>query len=254
MERRADRRHRHLLSRRGLRLPRQHRPPGGEGDRAPVRGVGHLGRQLLSRRHADQAAGAGLRRADAGARPRPPRPARPVQVLRRSGAAGPDAGRRRQGRRARARGGEGPSREFPHARLHHRVQIPRRRAALRSVLHQRLVQPLQLPRRDAEGRRGLCHLRLDGRRGLRQRNAVAFSHAAQRPAPGHAGPVGSRRAGQRLAVAGAGRARAAGAGRGAALLRRASGRPQHGARATRTRSTISPCMPRNGARPKAGRR
>ena len=76
MERRADRRHRHLLSRRGLRLPRQHRPPGGEGDRAPVRGVGHLGRQLLSRRHADQAAGAGLRRADAGARPRPPRPAR----------------------------------------------------------------------------------------------------------------------------------------------------------------------------------
>ncbi len=80
MERRADRRHRHLLSRRGLRLPRQHRPPGGEGDRAPVRGVGHLGRQLLSRRHADQAAGAGLRRADAGARPRPPRPARPVQA------------------------------------------------------------------------------------------------------------------------------------------------------------------------------
>ena len=76
----ADRRHRHLLSRRGLRFPRQHRPPGGEGDRAPVRGVGHLGRQLLSRRHADQAAGAGLRRADAGARPRPARPARPVQA------------------------------------------------------------------------------------------------------------------------------------------------------------------------------
>ena len=48
---------------------------GGEGDRAPVRRVGHLGRQLLSRRPADQAAGAGLRRADAGARPRPARPA-----------------------------------------------------------------------------------------------------------------------------------------------------------------------------------
>ena len=97
----ADRRHRHLLSRRGLRFPRQHRPQGGEGDRAPVRGVGHLGRQLLSRRHADQAAGAGLRRADAGARSRPARSARAVQLLRRSGAAGADAGRRRQGRRAR---------------------------------------------------------------------------------------------------------------------------------------------------------
>ena len=80
----AHRRHRHLLSRRGLRFPGQHRPQGGEGDRAPVRGVGHLGRQLLSRRHADQAAGAGLRRADAGARPRPARPQVEVQLLRRS--------------------------------------------------------------------------------------------------------------------------------------------------------------------------
>ena len=60
MERRPDRRHRHLLSRRGLRFPRQHRPSGGEGDRAAVRGVGHLGRQLLSGRPADQEAGAGL--------------------------------------------------------------------------------------------------------------------------------------------------------------------------------------------------
>ena len=84
VERRAHRRHRHLLSRRGLRFPGQHRPQGGQGDRAPVRGVGHLGRQLLSRRHADQAAGAGLRRADAGARPRPARPQVEVQLLRRS--------------------------------------------------------------------------------------------------------------------------------------------------------------------------
>ena len=44
-------------------------PQGGQGDRAAVRRLGHLGRQLLSRRHADQAVGAGLRRADAGARP-----------------------------------------------------------------------------------------------------------------------------------------------------------------------------------------
>ena len=60
LERRPDRRHRHLLSRRRLRFPRQHRPSGGEGDRAAVRRLGHLGRQLLSRRPADQAAGAGL--------------------------------------------------------------------------------------------------------------------------------------------------------------------------------------------------
>ena len=144
--------------------------------------------------------------------------------------------------------------ELPHARLHHRVQIPRRRAALRSHLHQRLVQPLQLSRRDAEGRGGLRHLRLDGRRGLRQRRAVALPDAAQRRPPPHAGAVGPWRAGQRLAVARAGRARAAGAGRGAALLRRASGRPQTRASARRIRSTISPCTPRNGARPRAGRR
>ena len=37
-----------ISSRGGLRFPRQHRPQGGEGDRATVRGVGHLGRQLLS--------------------------------------------------------------------------------------------------------------------------------------------------------------------------------------------------------------
>ena len=90
-----DRRHRHLLSRRGLRFPGQHRPQGGQGDRAAVRRLGHLGRQLLSRRHADQAAGAGLRRADAGARPRPPRPAQAVLLLRQSGAARAAAGRRR---------------------------------------------------------------------------------------------------------------------------------------------------------------
>ena len=69
------------------------------------------------------------------------------------------------------------------------------------VLHQRLVQPLQLSRRDPQGRRGLRHLRLDGRRGLRQRHAVAFPHPAQRRAPHHAGAVGPWRAGQRLAVA-----------------------------------------------------
>ena len=84
VERRRDRRHRHLLSRRRLRFPRQHRPQGSEGDRAAVRRVGHLDRQLLSRRHADQAAGAHLRRADAGARSRPPRSAPPVQLLRQS--------------------------------------------------------------------------------------------------------------------------------------------------------------------------
>ncbi len=62
---------------------------------------------------------------------------------------GAAAGRRRHRRRAGARGGAGASREFPHARLHHRVQMPRRCAALRSVVHLRVVQPLQLSRRDA---------------------------------------------------------------------------------------------------------
>ena len=50
------------------------------------------------------------------------------------------------------------------------------------------------------------------------------------------------------------RAGTAGAGRGAALLRPASRRPRHRPRATRSPSTTSPCMPRNGARPRAGRR
>ena len=160
-----------------------------------------------------------------------------------------------QRRLARARGGEGPSREFPHARLHHRVQIPRRRAALRSVLHQRLVQPLQLSRRDAAGRRGLCRLRLDGRRGLRQRHAVALPHPAQRPSAVSCWARGTTARGStpRRGARGSG-ARAPGAGRGAALLRPASRRPRHRARATRTRSTTSPSMPRNGARPRAGRR
>ena len=45
-------------------------------------------------------------------------------LLRQSGTARAAAGRRRPRRRARARGGEGASREFPHARLHHRVQMP----------------------------------------------------------------------------------------------------------------------------------
>ena len=49
-------------------------------------------------------------------------------------------------------------------------------------------------------------------------------------------------------------ARVPGAGRGAALLRPASRRPRHRPRPTRTRSTTSPSMPRNGARPRAGRR
>ena len=51
-----------------------------------------------------------------------------------------------------------------------------------------------------------------------------------------------------------GGARVPGAGRGAALLRPASRRPRHRPGATRTRSTTSPSMPRNGARPRAGRR
>ena len=69
-----------------------------------------------------------------------------------------------------------------------------------------------------------------------------------------AGPVGSRRAGQRLAVA---RAASSPSCRCWAKCCASSTSIWPAAApgsATRTRSTISPCMPRNGARPRAGRR
>ena len=81
----------------------------------------------------------------------------------------------------------------------------------RSGLHLGFVQPLQLSRRDAEGHCGLCRVGLDGRRGLRQRRAVALSHVAERAAP-HAGAVGPWCARQRLALAHAARTRVPGAG------------------------------------------
>ena len=80
VERRGGR-HRHLLCRRRGRFSRQHRPSGGQGDRAAVLGLGHLQRSLLSRRHAAQPAGRNLRRADGRARPRPRRAARQVRLL-----------------------------------------------------------------------------------------------------------------------------------------------------------------------------
>ena len=51
---RHDRRHRHLLSRRGLAISWPDRTHRGEGDRAAVRGLGHLCRQLFSGRHPAQ--------------------------------------------------------------------------------------------------------------------------------------------------------------------------------------------------------
>ena len=50
----------HLLSRRRRRFPGQHRPPGREGDRAALLGLGHLCRQLLSGRHPADGADARL--------------------------------------------------------------------------------------------------------------------------------------------------------------------------------------------------
>ena len=57
---RRDRRDRHLLSRRGRRFPGLHRPSRGEGDRAALVGLGHLCRQLFSRRHSAEVADQGL--------------------------------------------------------------------------------------------------------------------------------------------------------------------------------------------------
>ena len=97
-------------------------------------------------------------------------------------------------------------------------------------------------------------LGLDGRRGLRQRRAVALPHAAQRTSAVLLGPWDH---GARVNVSpwrARRRAGAPDAGRGAALLRPASRRPRHRPDATRIRSTTSPSMPRNGARPRTGRR
>ena len=59
---RRDRLDRHLVSRRGRDLPRQHRPPGGEGDRAALCGLEHLCGPFLSGRRPAEPARGELRR------------------------------------------------------------------------------------------------------------------------------------------------------------------------------------------------
>src|SRR5476649_2290260 len=100
--------------------------------------------------------------------------------------------------------------------------MPRRCAALRSVLHLGIVQPIQLFRADPEGRRRLRRFRMDRWGGLRQRRAVALSDAAQSRETRAAGTVGPWRARQYLAVAGTAGTRVPRAGRDTALLRSAS--------------------------------
>ncbi len=80
-----DRRHRRLLCRRRVRFPGEHRASGGARDRAAVRGLGHVGRPLLSGRPAAAPAGGDVRRADARTRPRPAGPAGALGLLRRPG-------------------------------------------------------------------------------------------------------------------------------------------------------------------------
>ena len=66
---RTDRLDRHLVSRRRLDLPRQHRASCRQGHRAAVRRLGHLHGSLLSGRRSAQSARIELRRADGRARP-----------------------------------------------------------------------------------------------------------------------------------------------------------------------------------------
>ena len=89
-----DWRHRHLLRRRGRGFPGEHRPSGRESHRSAVCRLGHLFGPLLPRRPPAQPLGRDLRRADAGARPRPPRSVAKVCLLQGSEPGRPAARRR----------------------------------------------------------------------------------------------------------------------------------------------------------------